>query len=71
MSDSRPLWREGTRKAIARVKEEQSVWRAQLAEMPWDTIEAWLLEQGWVIVSREWHRKMLFRAAPLPGDGDE
>ena len=30
--------------------------RAQLDDMPFDTIEAWLLERGFVVVDREWHR---------------
>lgn len=37
----------------------------QLDDMPFETIEAWLLVRGFVVVGRDWHRRMV-----LPFDGE-
>lgn len=30
---------------------------AQLNDMPFEVIEGWLTMRGWVVVSRDWHRR--------------
>jgi hypothetical protein len=60
---------------------DRDIWRAQLADMPWDAIEAWLMEQGYVIVGRDWHRAVMRDRLPpgyppptdddLPFDGED
>lgn len=68
----RPLWRQGTRKAIRQANDALAVQRAQLDDMPFEVIEGWLTMRGWVVVSRDWHRRHAaldaLRAARLPAN---
>lgn len=55
----KPFWRQGTRKAIKQANEALAIQRAQLDDMPFEVIEGWLMMQGFVVVSRDWHRRQM------------
>ena len=51
-------------------RDSSDIHRAQLADMPETTIEAWVIEHGGVIVDRAWYRQamqVLLAVRPLGG----